>query len=470
MKYKLKQNMFYQVMYQMILLLAPLIVSPYISRKLGAANLGIYSYTNSIITYFSLFAQLGISNHGCRYIAAVKDDIEKRNKVFLNIYCVQIITSVLTIAAFGIFYLFSNMDNKNILAIQGIILLANLLDISWYFWGIEKFRFTAIGSSIVKIVNVLLILIFVKDTNDLISYALIMSFTWLVSAVILWIPLLGTIKSMRLSIIDIDFIKKNLKPILVLFVPILASSIYHVMDKTMLGAISTYEQLGFYCNADKVINIPIGIFTGMSAVMMPYLSQKKENTQEVLKESFKINVILGIAMTFGIASVVEEFVPLFFGNGYEECIMLVKLFLPVFLLKILSMFSRMQVIIPQKLDNIYLIAVICGALSNGVLNYILIEKYKAAGAVIATFVAELVVCVIQCIGTRKQFSYNKEVWKNKIYIFFGIIMLLSIWLVEQLAIGIIEKMIFKVITGGAVYLALCYGYEQRKMIKKSMTE
>lgn len=175
-------------------------------------------------------------------------------------------------------------------------------------------------------------------------------------------------------------------------------------------------------------------------------------------------------MTFGIASVVEEFVPLFFGNGYEECIMLVKLFLPVFLLKILSMFSRMQVIIPQKLDNIYLIAVICGALSNGVLNYILIEKYKAAGAVIATFVAELVVCVIQCIGTRKQFSYNKEVWKNKIYIFFGIIMLLSIWLVEQLAIGIIEKMIFKVITGGAVYLALCYGYEQRKMIKKSMTE
>lgn len=276
MKYKLKQNMFYQVMYQMILLLAPLIVSPYISRKLGAANLGIYSYTNSIITYFSLFAQLGISNHGCRYIAAVKDDIEKRNKVFLNIYCVQIITSVLTIAAFGIFYLFSNMDNKNILAIQGIILLANLLDISWYFWGIEKFRFTAIGSSIVKIVNVLLILIFVKDTNDLISYALIMSFTWLVSAVILWIPLLGTIKSMRLSIIDIDFIKKNLKPILVLFVPILASSIYHVMDKTMLGAISTYEQLGFYCNADKVINIPIGIFTGMSAVMMPYLSQKKK--------------------------------------------------------------------------------------------------------------------------------------------------------------------------------------------------
>ena len=453
MEYKLKQNMFYQICYQLLLLLTPLIVSPYISRVLGVNNLGIYSYTNSMVSYFSLFAQLGISNHGSRSISKVRHDKTERNKVFWNIYILQVTATLLSVMAFGIFCLCSHVEYKIILIVQALVFIANLLDISWYFYGMEYFKITVACGCIVKIASVIAVLLLVKGEGSLLSYTAIMALTPVASAVILWISVGKTI---GIPHIDIGQIKKNIYPVFILFIPVMASGVYHIIDKTMLGSMSTYQELGYYYNADKGINIPIGVFTGISTVMLPFLSRKTHNAEIVLEDSFKINFVIVIAMAFGIYAVSEEFVPVFFGKGYDKCIILVKLFIPVLFIKVLSMFTRMQIIVPRSKDKIYVYAVLCGAAVNIFANAFLIKIYGSVGAVIGTFIAEFVVCMIQCMKTGKEFDYKENILKNRAYIMIGFIMILVIKGIKIINCSLILKLVIEILAGGGIYLFLCY--------------
>lgn len=128
-----KRNFVYNVAYQILVILLPLITAPYISRTLGAEAVGIYSYTNSVAYYFLMVAMLGISNHGNRNVAAVRDDKQKLNKVFSSIYYLQICTFTLSIFAYFIYVIFFVADNRAIALLQIIYVASGLLDISWLF-------------------------------------------------------------------------------------------------------------------------------------------------------------------------------------------------------------------------------------------------------------------------------------------------------------------------------------------------
>ena len=80
-----KKNFLYNIVYQILLIILPLITAPYVSRTLGATSVGIYSYINSIAYYFLIIAMLGISNYGNREIAAVRENKEKLSEKFSSI-------------------------------------------------------------------------------------------------------------------------------------------------------------------------------------------------------------------------------------------------------------------------------------------------------------------------------------------------------------------------------------------------
>ena len=265
----LKKNFLYQTGYQILTTALPVITSPYLSRVLGSEGLGIYSYTSSIVNYFVLFAMMGLNNYGTRSIALVRNDREKLNNTFSEIYYLQIILSLISFISYYVFILYFMKSNLIIYVIQSILIINCSLDIGWFYFGMEKFKVTVTRNTVVKIITLILIFIFVKEENDLWKYILIMTLGVLLSEIILFKDLKNFVS---FKLVRINKIISHFRPCLMLFIPILAMSVYHQMDKTMLGILSSYTETGYYYNADKIINIPMGIITGLGIVSLPRIS------------------------------------------------------------------------------------------------------------------------------------------------------------------------------------------------------
>ena len=169
--------------------------------------------------------------------------------------------------------------------------------------------------------------------------------------------------------------------------------------------------------------------------------------------------ISSVTIAFGIGAISDSFVPFFFGDGYEPCILLIKVFVPVLIIKALSDFVRGQYLIPTGKDKIYTIAVFGGALSNVVANYILIRQYGALGATIGTLIAEFIVLVIQVVGAKKDLPLKEIIGTNGIYIVFGIIMFAVVAALSLYMAGSgIVKVAALILAGAVVYMLLCVGY------------
>lgn len=462
MNKKLGANAVYQTIYQILITITPLITAPFISRMLGAEGLGIYSYTLSIASYFMLFAMLGVTNYGCRTVAASPDNKEQRSKTFWNIFALQLFCSVLAVAGYFLYVAFAAKDNLLVALVQGVWVLSCALDINWFFFGIENFKVTVTRNIIVKIITVAAILVFVNKQTGVLMYTAIMAGGNFMSQAVLW-PFLKK---------EIDWyppewkeVKRHIKPNLILFVPVIASSVYHVMDKTMLGALSTYQELGCYYNSDKVINIPIGIFNGLGTVFMARISSmavkdSESHISRLLSKSLELYIFIGCALAFGIGSVSKEFIPVFFGAGYERCITLMWVFCPILIVKTYSIYMGTEYFLPAHMEEKYTVAIICGAAVNFVFNSLLIPRQGAFGAALGTLAAELsVTCILHFGYFRKSSWHDKKSWiKCTPYFVFGVIMYFAVRMASHTHLNRLAGLLFEIVVGAVCYLLLSAVY------------
>ncbi len=457
----LKKNLSLQTAYQVLLVITPLITAPYLARKLGAEQLGVFSYTTSIVAYFTLIAMLGTINYGTRSIAAAKGDRQKRNEIFTCVFLLQISVTLIASIAYAVYLLFFCRENRVIAILQGIALLSCLVDVTWLYFGVEDFLLTVTRSIIIKIITIALILIFVRREADLWIYTLIMVGGSFASNAVLFFRL-----SKYASFTKVSFsqIREHIKPNLALFVPLLAMTVYHTMDKTMLGALSDYDQSGYYYNSDKIIQIPLVIISGIGTVMLPRISSllaegKRREADDLFMTTMEGVAAVGVAIACGIAAISNEFVPLFFGEGYEPCIILTIVLTPIFLFKGFSSIARTQYLVPMKMEKEFTASVVGGAVVNLVLNLILIPKYGALGAVIATVIAELIACVLQFMSLR---SYNlgigKLLLKTALYLAMGLTMVVIVRAVALLHINTVVKLVLEIVAGASYFAAVCLFY------------
>ena len=363
---KLKKNLGYQTIYQILNTCIPLITSPYLARVLGAEKQGVFSYTQSIVNYFTLFAMLGVVNYGTRTIANCGDDREKRSKSFWNIYFFQMCCTLLSIGIYVVYLTRICSQNVYIAFLQIFYLLGSLVDINWLFFGVEKFKTTVSRNMIIRISSVVLILSTVRKPSDLWIYTLIMAGSTFLSNIILWFFASKEVDVKAIRTVSKKEVVKHIKPNLVLFVPLMAMSVYHIMDKTMLGLLSTYKQVGYYYNADKIINIPIGILIGIGTVMLPRMTALNSNglineAKKLFLLSIELIVAVSSAMACGIFAISVEFTPLFFGSGYDECIRVIMMLSPILVIKGLSLVVRMQYLIPNQKEKIFIESVFWGS-------------------------------------------------------------------------------------------------------------
>lgn len=459
-----KTNVSYQIVYRILTILTPLVTSPIISRAFGASGLGLYSATIAYVTYFTLFAMLGIEKYGNRAIAAVQSDRDNRSKLFFSIYAVQFVSSTIAIVIYFTSFIFIDRSRWLLSAIQSLWLFSYLVDINWFFFGMEEFKLTVIRSTVIKIFTVVSIAIFIRTPDDLYLYAVIMGGGALVGQLALWGPFRRYVYFSKPKWQDI---KPHILPILKLYVPVIAISIFRLMDKTMLDLLSTENNVGYYYSADKVINIPLGLVTAVNTVMLPrianMLQEKNINdVRSVLEKSIELTIILVSAVSFGIAAISNEFVPVFFGKGYEPCILLVYWFVPVLITKTLEDIICSQYLIPAHKDDLYIAALFGGAAANIVSNYFLIKQFAALGAVLGTLAAETVVLIIQ-LSYIKEIPFLKLFVKQFQYIVFGIIMLITVRFSAQfIRLADAPKTIILVVIGGSIYVLLCFMWNLMK--------
>ena len=395
-KKSIAKNYVYNLIYQVLILVLPLITTPYLSRVLGAEGIGIYSYTYSIVTYFILFGSLGVAMYGQREIAYAQENIEVRKKVFIEIIIFRFVTVFLATIAY--YFWFIRGDQYQIYyQILLLELIAAAFDISWFFQGIEEFKRTVTRNVLVRICSVSLVFILVKTKEDLAKFTLIYSIADLVGNLSLWLYLPKYIRGVKIKNINV---LQHLPQIMLLFIPQIANQIYKILDTTMIGNIvADKTETGYYEQGQKVIRLLLTIVTSLGIVMIPrmastFASGDKKKINDYMKISFNFVFFLAFPIMFGIVSISEAFVPVFFGSGYDKVVTLINLISPIIILMGIANVIGTQYLLPTKKQKEYTISITVGVIVNFILNYILISFYASVGASIATVLSQLIVDIM----------------------------------------------------------------------------
>ena len=309
----IKRNYIYNSAYQVLLLFVPLITTPYLSRVLGSNGVGTYSYGYSIVNYFMMFIIMGLENYGSRTIAENRDSKERLTYIFSSIYYMQFLMGCI-VSAIYLLYVIKISNNQFLSMIFGINILATCLNISWCLSGMELFKIIAIRT----------VFALVKKHEDVPIYCFIMAASNLLSQIIAWPIVLKNVGLIKTHIKDAF---RHFRPNLLLFLTVVQVTIYKSTDKLMLGLFDASKmQVGFYELSERIISIPNMLVVSLGTVMLPRASnivaQKGESNTDYIFVSIMFSMLIASSMCFGIMGIAKEFVPLFYGVGYEVCVYL----------------------------------------------------------------------------------------------------------------------------------------------------
>lgn len=453
----IKKNFFLSTLYEILCVIVPFITAPYASRVLGAANIGIYSYTNSILMYFSLFALLGTATYGKREISRTREDHETNSKIFWEIEILSIFTSLIAIIGWGIFVFFCN-EYKIYYLILTITLFSKMFDISWFYKGLEEFKYTVTRSTIVKILGIVCLFCFVKTEKDLWIYFLFHVSIDLLGNLSMWLPL----RKFLVKVNPKTFTYKNhLKETLIYFIPTIATSIYTVLDKTLIGLITkSPEENGYYEQATKIINIVKTVaFLSLNAVVgvrtaFLFEQNKTEEIKDKIKQTINFNLFMSIASCAGLIGIASNFVPLFYGQGYEPVIPILQLLSPVLLITGISTCLNDLYFTPSGQIKRSAKYVITGAIVNFICNILFIPLFKGIGAVMGTLIAEAVIMILyifKCNGYLKFSTILKLCWKK--FIAAGIMLCFLIF-IKSFITNIFILLLVQILAGGTIYILI----------------
>lgn len=451
---KVIKNYLYNAGYQILNMIIPLITVPYISRVLGAHDVGINEYTNSWVTFFFLMGQMGITLYGNREVAYHRDDLYKRSQTFWGVEALQLLTVSSAFVLYLVAVFLFSTTFKEFFLLQAIWIIATGVDISWYFMGLEEFRITVVRNTLVKIASLILIFTVVKTSNDLGKYILILGASQLVGNLTLWPYLRG-------NIVWVSIKKwhpfKHFYPSLLLFIPTITTQVYLVLNRLMLGRMSTQADLGNFGQADKIVKFVLAVVTATGTVMLPHVANKFakgdiKGVRNSLYSSFNFVSAIAIPMMFGLMAIAKKFGPWFLGREFVLAGSVIFLEAPIILLIAWSNVTGTQYLMPVNRVKEYTTSVTIGALSNVIFNFVLIGKYGANGAAIATVGSEFLVTASQLwmihstISRRKLF---RETWK---YLFCGMVMFIMVNRICSVINMTVANLILEVVVGAIIYL------------------
>lgn len=456
MRKSVSKNYVYNLIYEIITLLVPLVTTPYISRVLGAEGIGTYSFTYNNAAYFTYFAALGTTVYARREIAYLQDDRHNRSQLFWEVIILRLATTIISTVGYLIFWILNGRDS--IVLVQGIYIIAIFFDITWLFQGIENFGAVVLRNIIIKAAGVAFIFLFIKQRSDLYLYIIESAVMPLIGSLILWSGV-GRIVSKP------DFhnlnIKRHLKGSIALFIPTIAAQVYLLLDKTMIGTISAGSaENGYYEQAQKIIRICWTFVTTFGTVMSPRLAyifanKDRSEVRKQMRRSFRFVWFLSVPITFGLISITDNLVPWFFGDEFLSVKTLLYVFSWIVIPVGLNAITGNQYLVATKRQTWYTISVIVGAASNFVLNLILIPRFLSTGAAIASVIAELLIASVQInyiVIRLKELDFHDVTNGAFKYSISGIIMMAINLLISRFLPSTLLSTLLLVTLGAFIYL------------------
>ncbi|MCI1735269.1 MAG: flippase [Bacilli bacterium] len=476
------KNYILNVIYQVFLLIVPLITTPYLSRVLGVEGIGQYSFSSSIANYFALMAALGFGYYAQREIAKHQGDKESQSIIFWEILIVRFFSTLLStllccsLEWAGIYKTYSLLMWWWVLYIVG-----TEFDVTFFFQGNEDFGKIVGRNLIAKILSIILIFCLVKNSNQVWVYLVCNIGGTIAGNLSLWFYLPKCLQK-----IDPSKLRpwRHFAPTLRLFLPTIATSVYTMLDKTLLGLLiqetyvvqesqlingvetivnvtKRYSDLenGYYEQSEKVVKMAMTIITALGIVMIPRNSTEfaKGNIENVKRNIYyATNFVwaLGIPLMLGIAAIAPNLVPWFLGNGFKKCILLMQLFTPLILIIGFSNVFGLQYLVPTQRDGKFTIGIISGAITNLILDVILIHFYWSIGAVIATLVAETVVTSVMMIMIHKEISFKRILFQSWKYLIAGGAMFACVYVTQHYLAPTILNTFLLILEGIVVYALL----------------
>lgn len=426
MNKKLVSNFIYQGIYQISVIILPIITIPIVSHALGVRGIGLFNYIMSIISYFVLTAGLGLATYGIREIATVKDNKHMLSKKFWELEFFNIGIVFIVIFTYFIFLLF--IDEKLFFLIGGITLLATLFDISWFYYGIQEFRQITTINILIKVLSFFLILIYVKEESDLKNYFLIQSLSVLISNVTLWFFLKGKVNWVRPRLKEI---MSHLRPALHFFIGKISITLYTTLNKTLLGFLGTTVFVGIYTNSLQLVTIFVTLIGTIDTVLLPYMTNLfTENNDKkmirIMEKTIDMQLYFSIPMMFGILATNKKLIPWFYGSQFIYLEKTVPIIAPLVVIMPIGISIVRQYLMPQNKIKKFNYSVFFAAIVSVCLNLFLIPIIGIWGAIIATIVSELTVTLIRFVDLKKSTDFKLDKINITYYFLASFLMYISV--------------------------------------------
>ena len=454
MSKSLVNNSIYNVLYMLLNVLFPLITTTYVSRILTVDGVGSVSYAQNIVSYFVMFAAMGMPTYGIIEIAKNRNSEMDTNRVFSELFTINAISTILFSSAYFLFIseIEGFHDMYLLHFIVGITLICNVFNVEWYYQGKEEYEYIVRRSFIIKIISLICVFIFIHDSNDFIKYALVLCLATAANNIANVFHLKGRV---QYSCKDLH-IMHHFKPLLILLTSIIALQLYTAIGTTMLGILCTNIEVGYFSNAVRLVNIVQSVISAVGAILVPQLSYyyeagNKIDFNRLINKAYMVMMTLTIPSSIGLFMVADNLIPILFGNSFGGSIGTLKILAFTLPFLVINVLLGIQVLITTGKEKQYLITAFSGAVAGVLLTPILIQNYQHYGAAIASLISESVVTITTVYYSSKQVKISVPNFYYLTLLFENIAMLCVLVIVHLLQFSSFAELILSIISGIIVY-------------------
>lgn len=457
-KKSLTINAVLNILKTVLSLIFPLVTLPYINRVLQVETIGVYNFSNSIVSYFLLLAGLGVSTYAIREGTHYRENKLEITRFVSEVFSINVYSTIITyILLFAsLFFIPKLSDYSFAILILSVEIVFTTIGVNWVCNIYEDFLFIAIQSIGVQIVSFILVLIFVKTPEDIYKYIFIIAFSKSASNLINCIYIKK--KYCHFSFVPKCNLKRHFKPIMVMFSTSVAITVYVSSDTTMIGFLLSDYDVGLYSTAAKIYQIVKNILAAVLIVFVPRFAlllknSDKRTVSDLFSKVFNILIVMIIPATVGLFITSKDVIRLVAGDEYIDGTGSLRLLCIAISFSLISTLYSSCVLIPIKKENIVFKATAISAVVNILLNIFLIPLLGINGAAITTIIAEVIVCIISFVASRNIVKLN-----NVVYNLFSVIIgCLGIILVCFFVYKYIEQYVIRLLL--AVLLGcIVYGF------------
>lgn len=459
-------NAFFNVLFKLANVLFPVVSSAYVARILLSGGVGRVTAVSNNVSYFIVLATLGIPAYGIREVAKRKNDKARLNKLFSELI---LINTRLTIASclifiIAVFILPIFKQDMLLYLIYGVSIALNFVNIEWFFYGIEEYRFIAIRSIIFKIFSLLLLFLLVHSKSDIYYFAAISVFGTCGNY---FSNLFRAKRYIQLTKKSLA-IKCHIKPLLFLSLCSISTELYARMDITMLNIMKDVSVVGYYGYSHRVINLLTSFLIAVTNVFLPRLSFYYENDRKKFDELMKFGTVAAIFISLpaavGLSLISSQFLTVLFGEEFAQAKMILCILTPIVPLKMIGDLVCYQVMICSGGESNLMKSYLFVMVVNFVNNMLLIPQFSAEGAAMASVISEILAFLFVFRYSRQYLNFHIDVRGIFILAVSLFIMSAAIIIINKLALNPFILLVMDVVIGGVLYFAVNYLAQNRILL------